>query len=228
MLDQANYPKTYTPQAQQLNFKALMNAFAYPGRIQNLHCQSPALEQVLSTLIDGEVNLADPEALLKDWPALKSSFAKDAAVEARVAEILASMKDEIPGTVKLIFQPNEEGSNDGRPSGAQAMIAGLVSRFLAAHPEAAIDLQVAEKTVDLVEERIDLSIRITNSLDPNLISRPLGLCRSVICAAPAYLDRHGRPAARASAARAARRSQALPHPAAHHDCGDADEADPPA
>ena len=77
---------------------------------------------------------------------------------------------------------------------AQAMIAGLVSRFLAAHPEAAIDLQVAEKTVDLVEERIDLSIRITNSLDPNLISRPLGLCRSVICAAPAYLDRPGRPA----------------------------------
>eukprot|EP01034_Spumella_vulgaris_P047370 gene47370-biopygen13943 len=40
-----------------------------------------------------------------------------------VAEILAGMKDEIPGTVKLIFQPNEEGSNDGRPSGAEAMIA---------------------------------------------------------------------------------------------------------
>ncbi|MBV9836054.1 MAG: amidohydrolase [Alphaproteobacteria bacterium] len=39
-----------------------------------------------------------------------------------VAEILAGMKDEIPGTVKLIFQPNEEGSMDGRPSGAKAMI----------------------------------------------------------------------------------------------------------
>ncbi len=40
-----------------------------------------------------------------------------------VAEILAGMQAEIPGTVKLIFQPNEEGSNDGRPSGAKAMIA---------------------------------------------------------------------------------------------------------
>ena len=40
-----------------------------------------------------------------------------------VAEILAGMKAEIPGTVRLIFQPNEEGSNDGRPSGAKAMIA---------------------------------------------------------------------------------------------------------
>ena len=39
-----------------------------------------------------------------------------------VAEILAGMRGEIPGTVKLLFQPNEEGSYDGRVSGAQAMI----------------------------------------------------------------------------------------------------------
>jgi amidohydrolase len=39
-----------------------------------------------------------------------------------VAEILAGMREEIPGTVKLLFQPNEEGSYDGRVSGAQAMI----------------------------------------------------------------------------------------------------------
>ena len=39
-----------------------------------------------------------------------------------VAEILAGMREEIPGTVKLLFQPNEEGSYDGRASGAQAMI----------------------------------------------------------------------------------------------------------
>ena len=38
-----------------------------------------------------------------------------------VAEILMEMKAELPGTVKLLFQPNEEG-HEGRPSGAQAMI----------------------------------------------------------------------------------------------------------
>lgn len=64
MFEHPDALKTYTPQLQQLNFKALMNAFAYPGRIQNLHGQGPALEQVLSTLIDGEVSLADPDALL--------------------------------------------------------------------------------------------------------------------------------------------------------------------
>src|SRR6185312_11831142 len=39
-----------------------------------------------------------------------------------VAEVLAGMREEIAGTVKFLFQPNEEGSYDGRPSGAQSMI----------------------------------------------------------------------------------------------------------
>lgn len=77
---------------------------------------------------------------------------------------------------------------------AQARVAAMVGRFLARHPQAAIELVVMEKTVNLVEERIDLSIRITNTLDPGLIARPLGQCRSVVCAAPDYLARRGRPA----------------------------------
>jgi amidohydrolase len=40
-----------------------------------------------------------------------------------VAEILAEYRPHLAGTVKLLFQPNEEGSNDGRPSGAKQMIA---------------------------------------------------------------------------------------------------------
>jgi len=39
-----------------------------------------------------------------------------------VAELLAGMREEITGTVTFLFQPNEEGAYDGRPSGAQAMI----------------------------------------------------------------------------------------------------------
>ncbi|CAM5787204.1 LysR family transcriptional regulator [Castellaniella caeni] len=76
---------------------------------------------------------------------------------------------------------------------AHAVLAGMVSRFLARHPQSAVELHVAEKTVDLVAEGIDLAVRVTNTLDPALIARPLGACRSVLCAAPAYLARHGRP-----------------------------------
>jgi DNA-binding transcriptional LysR family regulator len=76
---------------------------------------------------------------------------------------------------------------------AQDVLAATVAEFLRRHPLVAIDLQIGPRSVNLVEERIDLAIRITNDLDPNLIARPLGRCDSVICASPAYLAVHGRP-----------------------------------
>lgn len=79
------------------------------------------------------------------------------------------------------------------PSLAQASLAAAIAAYLERYPSTAIDLQIGYKVVNLVEERIDLAIRITNQLDPNLIARPLGQCSSVICAAPVYLERHGIP-----------------------------------
>ncbi|PLK50653.1 LysR family transcriptional regulator [Uliginosibacterium sp. TH139] len=79
------------------------------------------------------------------------------------------------------------------PSLALASLAAAVAAYLARYPRTAIDLQIGNKAVNLVEERIDLAIRITNQLDPNLIARPLGQCPSVICAAPAYLQARGTP-----------------------------------
>lgn len=76
---------------------------------------------------------------------------------------------------------------------AQASLANAVAAYLRQHPRVAVDLQIGNKTVNLVEERIDLAIRITNQLDPNLISRPLGNCPSIVCASPAYLQAHGTP-----------------------------------
>lgn len=49
------------------------------------------------------------------------------------------------------------------------------------------------RAVNLVEQRIDLALRITNALEPNLIARRLAACASVVCAAPAYLAAHGTP-----------------------------------
>lgn len=40
---------------------------------------------------------------------------------------------------------------------------------------------------------MDLAVRITNALDPAMIARPLALCRSVLCASPAYIRRNGAP-----------------------------------
>ncbi|WP_413490600.1 LysR family transcriptional regulator [Shewanella baltica] len=70
---------------------------------------------------------------------------------------------------------------------AHQILAPVVRQYLASYPQAGVNFHVSSQTVDLVAERIDLAIRITNELDPNLIARRLGECESVVCAAPSYL-----------------------------------------
>jgi DNA-binding transcriptional LysR family regulator len=72
----------------------------------------------------------------------------------------------------------------------QAQLVGAVHEFVTLNPGVAVDLVLLDRAVNLVDERIDLAIRITNELDPNLIARRLTVCRSVVCAAPAYLRAH--------------------------------------
>lgn len=75
----------------------------------------------------------------------------------------------------------------------QAFLTDAVCDYLTFNPAAKIDICRQEKTLNLVDERIDLAIRITNQLDSNLIARRLGTCYSVMCASPAYAERHPLP-----------------------------------
>jgi len=76
---------------------------------------------------------------------------------------------------------------------AQASLAAAVTAYLQRYPRTSIDLQIDNRAVNLVEERIDLAIRITNQLAPGMIARNLGKCASIVCAAPAYLKAFGIP-----------------------------------
>lgn len=75
----------------------------------------------------------------------------------------------------------------------QAQLADAMAAYVKLYPGVSIDLQMLDRTVNLVDERIDLAIRTSNDLDPNLIARRLTVCRSVVCAAPAYLLEHPAP-----------------------------------
>lgn len=77
---------------------------------------------------------------------------------------------------------------------ADAQLTAALVDFQAVHPKVQLELVVADRAVDLVEERIDLAVRITNALEPHLVTRRLTQCRSVLCAAPSYIARRGLPA----------------------------------
>ncbi|KAF1011403.1 MAG: HTH-type transcriptional regulator DmlR [Pseudomonas fluorescens] len=75
----------------------------------------------------------------------------------------------------------------------QAQLAQAMAEYVKRYPLVSVDLQMLDRTVNLVDERIDLAIRTSNDLDPNLIARKLTVCRSVICASPGYVVEHAAP-----------------------------------
>ncbi|WP_434634527.1 LysR family transcriptional regulator [Chromobacterium sp. CV08] len=74
-----------------------------------------------------------------------------------------------------------------------AVLGGAIAEFGELHPLLRVDLQLGDRAVNLIEERIDLAIRITNEPDPGLVGRRLCDCLSLLVASPSYLARHGTP-----------------------------------
>ncbi|WP_343621894.1 LysR family transcriptional regulator [Acinetobacter proteolyticus] len=107
---------------------------------------------------------------------------------------LLDIANEIPSAVgDLNEQPSGLLRVSCSQSLAQDVLTPAITDFLLRYPKTSVDLHINDRIVNLVQERIDLAIRVTNELDPNLIARPLGKCASVVCAAPAYLAKHGIP-----------------------------------
>jgi DNA-binding transcriptional LysR family regulator len=79
-------------------------------------------------------------------------------------------------------------------------VAPLVPALLGRHPDLRVDLALSDRFVDLVDEGFDLALRIGRLADSSLASRRLGRVPSVVCAAPAYLERRGAPRAPADLA----------------------------
>lgn len=70
---------------------------------------------------------------------------------------------------------------------------GWLKRFRERHPELHLDVHLSDRFDDLAREGIDLSIRVGNVQDPDLIARAMGSTRLVLVASPDYLSRLGNP-----------------------------------
>jgi len=93
-------------------------------------------------------------------------------------------------------------------------LATVLSEFLAAHPRITASLVLMDRIVNLVDEGIDLGVRIAELPDSTLIARRLGAVRRVLLASPDYLARHGAPETPAALAghRVISFTGMMPHP----------------
>lgn len=72
-------------------------------------------------------------------------------------------------------------------------IVPLLPRFMRQHPQVAIDLELTDRTINMLEEHVDVLVRAGAMSDSSLVARRLGSIRRVICASPEYLRKYGVP-----------------------------------
>ena len=91
-------------------------------------------------------------------------------------------KDEIAGPLRIV----------GPRSAFEAVIWGLLDEFCAMHPGIVPDVQLDDRIGNWVEDRVDVGFRL-GSPDDGVVARRLFQVQLIICAAPAYLRKHGVP-----------------------------------
>ena len=79
------------------------------------------------------------------------------------------------------------------PAFAVRHVLPALAEFYQKYPKIRVKLSCSNRPLDLGDEGFDLGIRVSFNPAPNLVARKLAANRSVLCAAPAYLKRHGVP-----------------------------------
>lgn len=73
------------------------------------------------------------------------------------------------------------------------LVAPMLAEFLRRYPQVAIDLQLLDRPVDMLEEDIHLALRVGYLRDSDLVARKLADIQMIVCASPSYLERRGEP-----------------------------------
>jgi DNA-binding transcriptional LysR family regulator len=104
-----------------------------------------------------------------------------------------------------VDQAEAEASDaHARPSGklkvhsmtgfGQHYVVPMISRYQARHPSVQVDLTLAQRMPDLLDEGYDVSVVLASDLpDSGLVSQRLGTVFSIACASPDYIAKHGAP-----------------------------------
>lgn len=118
---------------------------------------------------EGEIFYASARRIVSEIDALENQIAGQSSTPSGVLRV----------TTSLAFSTHQ--------------LAPVLSEFLARHPLVQFELLPTDRVIDMVEEGIDVAIRIGRLADTSFMARKIGEDKRLICAAPSYLARHGTP-----------------------------------
>ncbi|TWC65763.1 LysR family transcriptional regulator [Herbaspirillum sp. SJZ099] len=101
------------------------------------------------------------------------------------AEALVSLDTKMPGGTLAVYSHAGFG---------QSQLGGLLSGYSQAYPEVVLDVTLSDRTIDLVEEGIDIGFFSSmQKVDASMIVRQVGIAKVVLCASTDYIAKHGAP-----------------------------------
>lgn len=75
----------------------------------------------------------------------------------------------------------------------EMQLSPIISKFLKSYPDIQINIQLTDRRIDMLEEGVDVVIRIGGVDDSNMVARQINTYPLVLCASPDYLKEHGYP-----------------------------------
>ncbi len=111
----------------------------------------------------------------------------------RAVRILADYEDAIRDATGDAATPSGQLRISAPLVFGRKHIAPVVARFLDAYPKVKVELVLSNIQLDLVEQGIDVALRIGHLHDSSLVARRVGQVGRIVVASPAYLAGHGTP-----------------------------------
>jgi DNA-binding transcriptional LysR family regulator len=179
MKDRLNGMRVFAQVVEAKSFSAAADKLGMSKSLASRHVS--ALERSLSVKL---LNRSTRKLSLTEGGALFYEHCARIVQEAELAEQrLTQTQSEPAGLVKVTAVP----------AFAIRHVLPALSDFYQTYPKIQVKLFCSNRALDLQDEAFDLGIRVSFAPAPHLVARKLAVNRSVLCASPAYLERHGMP-----------------------------------
>ena len=179
MKDRLNGMRVFAQVVEAKSFSAAADKLGMSKSLASRHVS--ALERSLSVKL---LNRSTRKLSLTEAGAVFYEHCARIVQEAELAEQLVTQTQSEPaGVVKVT----------ATPAFAVRHVLPALTEFHQKYPKIRVQLSCSNRSLDLGEEGFDLGIRVAFNPAPNLVARRLAANRSVLCATPAYLKRHGTP-----------------------------------
>jgi len=179
MTDRLNGMRVFAQVVDAKSFSAAADKLGMSKSLASRHVS--ALERSLSVKL---LNRSTRKLSVTEAGALFYEHCARIVQEAELAEErLSQTQSEPAGLVRVTAV---------QPFAVRHVLPAL-SEFYRKYPKIRVKLSCSNRVLDLGDEGFDLGVRISFDPAPNLVARKLAVNRSVLCAAPTYLERRGAP-----------------------------------